>query len=125
MSMSATITLTPTISSPTATTLTKPKYNQNQFGGNIGGPCIKNQLFFFFDYEGTRIKQGVLRTSTVPLAERADRRLQPGDGGSGGGELSNDLRPDDVHAGFLRIELPAFANNSVPSGQSRFNGADS
>jgi carboxypeptidase family protein/TonB-dependent receptor-like protein len=47
--------------------LSKPENNQNQFGGNFGGPVLKNKLFGFFDYEGTRIKQGVSRVSTVPL----------------------------------------------------------
>lgn len=46
----------------------KPENNQNQFGGNFGGPIIKDHLFGFFNYEGTRIKQGVSRISTVPLA---------------------------------------------------------
>jgi hypothetical protein len=50
----------------------KPEMDQNQFGGYFGGPIIKNRLFGFFDYEGTRIAQGVNRISTVPLAnERA------------------------------------------------------
>ena len=47
--------------------LTKPENNQNQFGGNFGGPILKSKLFGFFDYEGTRIKQGVSRITTVPL----------------------------------------------------------
>ncbi len=48
--------------------LKKPENNQHQFGGNFGGPIIKDHLFGFFNYEGTRIKQGVSRISTVPLA---------------------------------------------------------
>lgn len=36
----------------------KPKYIFNQFGGSAGGPLIKNKLFVFGDYQGTRIRQG-------------------------------------------------------------------
>jgi len=43
----------------------KPTNNQNQFGGNFGGPVIRNRAFFFGDFEATRIKQGVLRTGRV------------------------------------------------------------
>jgi hypothetical protein len=45
----------------------KPKDNQNQFGGSLGAPILHDKLFGFFNYEGTRIKKGVGRTSTVPL----------------------------------------------------------
>jgi Carboxypeptidase regulatory-like domain/TonB dependent receptor/TonB-dependent Receptor Plug Domain len=45
----------------------KPQNIQNQFGGNIGGPVLKDRLFFFFNYEGTRIRKGVTRTGNVPM----------------------------------------------------------
>jgi hypothetical protein len=59
----------------------KPQNIQNQFGGNFGGPITlprfgeggpstwsaKNSLFFFFNYEGTRIRKGVTRLGNVPL----------------------------------------------------------
>jgi len=57
---------------PTSPFSKKPAYNQNQFGGTIGGPVIKNKAFFFFNYEGTRIRRGRLYLANVPTAtERA------------------------------------------------------
>ena len=32
----------------------RPPLNRNQFGGSIGGPILKDKLFFFFNYEGRR-----------------------------------------------------------------------
>lgn len=32
----------------------RPPFRVNQFGGSIGGPVIKNKLFFFFAYDGQR-----------------------------------------------------------------------
>ena len=46
----------------------KAANKQNQFGGNLGGPLPGNRAFFFADYEGTRLKQGVLRTGNVMTA---------------------------------------------------------
>lgn len=48
----------------------KPTNRQNQFGGNLGGPLVRNRAFFFGDFEATRIEQGVLRTGTVMTADQ-------------------------------------------------------
>jgi Carboxypeptidase regulatory-like domain/TonB dependent receptor len=49
---------------------TKPQFNQNQFGGTLGGPIRKNQTFFFMSYEGRRIRQGIPSpVVTVPTAQ--------------------------------------------------------
>ncbi len=46
----------------------KPKYHFNQFGGNLGGPIIKDKLFFFFDYDGQRNQQPNVVTYNPPAA---------------------------------------------------------
>jgi hypothetical protein len=43
-----------------------PAIKWNQFGGSIGGPIIKNRLFFFGDYQGTRRSNGTSVRLNVP-----------------------------------------------------------
>src|ERR1700690_420805 len=47
-------------------------FDQNQFGGTIGGPIRKNKIFFFGDYQGTRTTQGV-DTGQIPVPSAQDR----------------------------------------------------
>jgi len=46
----------------------KPVLIRNQFGGALGGPVLRDRLFFFIDYEGNRQVQGQYTTATVPNA---------------------------------------------------------
>ena len=44
--------------------LTQPVHQQQQFGGSVGGPIIKDRLFYFFTYDGFRKIGRVLYTDT-------------------------------------------------------------
>lgn len=45
----------------------RPPLVRNQFGGSVGGPILKDRLFFFFDYDGRRDARSLLEDRTVPL----------------------------------------------------------
>ncbi|HJZ74570.1 MAG TPA: carboxypeptidase regulatory-like domain-containing protein [Vicinamibacterales bacterium] len=62
---------------------TKPELQQNQYGGAIGGPLVRNRLFMFSYYEGFQNKQGVTDTRTVLSA------AQRGGDFSGGAPIRN------------------------------------
>ena len=55
-----------------------PPFHQNQFGGTLGGPAIKDKLFGFFSYQGTRAFQG--QANSTPVFSQAQ---QGGDWGAG------------------------------------------
>jgi Carboxypeptidase regulatory-like domain len=47
-------------------------FQQNQFGGTFGGAIVKDKVFFYMDYQGTRLKQG-LDTGLIAVPSLADR----------------------------------------------------
>lgn len=55
--------------------LPKPEERQNDFGGVFGGPILKDKTFFFFSYEGLRLRQPVTQQSVVP--DNASRQAAP------------------------------------------------
>jgi Carboxypeptidase regulatory-like domain/TonB dependent receptor len=48
------------------TPLPKAKERQNDFGGTLGGPILKNGTFFFFSYEGLRLRLPQTALTLVP-----------------------------------------------------------
>ena len=60
--------------------LPKPEERQNDFGGVFGGPIFKDKTFFFFSYEGLRLRQPSTQETVVPDSpsrQQAPAALQP------------------------------------------------
>lgn len=54
---------------PAGSALSKTHYTQKTFGATIGGPIIKDKLFFFADYEGFRLPKAGTETKSVATAK--------------------------------------------------------
>jgi hypothetical protein len=46
---------------------TKPVTTVNNFGFTLGGPVLKNRLFYFVDYQGIRDRRGDFHQGTIPM----------------------------------------------------------
>jgi len=62
----------------------KPDSKQNQFGGTLGGPLVKDRTFFFTSYEGRRVRKGI-PSDSVAVPSAAERT----------GDFSEGFAPDD------------------------------
>jgi hypothetical protein len=79
---------------------TKPLSIYNNYGATFGGPILKNKLFFFFSWDGTRQRQGGVYTASVP---------------------TDDIRAGDFSAYSTVIYDPA-TGNADGSGRTPFPG---
>jgi hypothetical protein len=57
--------------------LPKTALHRNQFGAVGGGPILKDRLFWFVDYQGTRQTQGAVTTTSVPTADERQGNFDP------------------------------------------------
>ena len=109
--------------------LRKPQVNQNQFGGNIGGPLLKDKLFGFFNWESFRLVNprplfeqvpGLLLrdTSTCPSFVHPSS-TQPCD--RTGLALYNLYPSPNVPVTQFTDPNSFFSNSSFPRGSGAFN----
>jgi hypothetical protein len=115
-----------------------PETKRDQFGGSIGGPIVKNNWFFFTDYQGTRATVGGSKLLTVPtalartgnLSEYGVNIFDPNGGAPGSrtqfpGNVipSNRLSPQAqrVLALLPAPNRPGTINNYVAQGSESFN----
>ena len=83
----------------------RPVLNRNQFGGTLGGPILKDRLFFFFGYQGQR-QNSVIVGNTVTVFTPAELN---GDF-SGGGTAGNCPNANAGVAAFL-VANPYYQTN--------------
>src|SRR6266568_896913 len=57
----------------------KAPFHNNQYGGSLGGPIVKEKTFFYLDYEGQQEPVGVVTIATVPTGSAPDGSLSPSD----------------------------------------------
>ena len=83
----------------------KPYLRRNQYGGTFGGPIVRNTLFGFFSFQGTKDRAGQSFTASVPSSEALT------------GDFSNQPDPDRRIYDPLTLEngvRQAFPNFRIP-----------
>ena len=90
----------------------KPTFKQNQFGGQAGGPAIKNKTFWFFNYEGFRSRRAAQALGTVPTPEMFNGNLAFDHTGKPAPQIFDPLTTRTVNGRLVRDPFPG---NIIPA----------
>ena len=100
--------LTSRPSSPAGCRNVPGKLIRNTFGGAVGGPILKDKLFFFFNYEGQRSAENTQVTRTVPTDSYRAGLLTYLD--------DNNIPHTLTQSQFTQIDSPCIAAGGCPGG---------
>jgi hypothetical protein len=90
----------------------KAPFRQNQFGVTLGGPIKHNKLFFFTDYQGTRIGSSETDISTVPTVAELGGDFSALYDGTPETQIYDPASTTIVNGNVTRTPFP---NNIIPS----------
>ena len=88
---------------------TIPPLKRNQFGATLGGPIVKDKIFFFTDYEGGRTRQGTTINSVVPTTDNLAGSF------AGGRPIFDPLSTRVNPANSAQFVRDVFSGNVIPS----------
>ena len=103
--------------------IVRQPYHFNQFGGNLGGPVVKNRLFFFYNFDGQRNNSPI--ALFFPIAIPGDALSQ-----QAGRELSRYLTPysigqnNNIHTAKIDWNASAQRSFSFRYNAHRFTGVN-